>query len=182
MQRIILLLALLIATSCLALGQTTNVKGIVFVQNGAAAQCLRQNLSVKEGDTDAAMGGVRLTTYTFTNKSSSPCTLKGYPRVELLSRTGRVARRAVSSKALPGESEGDAKPPQLVTIEPGKTVWFNIYFNNGGAGHMGKPCTTYPKVRITAPGAGQAFTLRGDIQSCARTDFQVSPVRSGTPQ
>nr|MDQ3817752.1 DUF4232 domain-containing protein [Acidobacteriota bacterium] len=133
MLRTIVLLALLAATSCLALGQTSG-RGISYIQKGAAAQCLRENLSVKEGDTDAAMGGHRLTTYTFTNKSSSPCTLDGHPRVELLNRAGRVARRAARREALPGES--DAKPPQQVTIEPGQTAWFDIYYNNGGAGHM----------------------------------------------
>ena len=184
MRRTILLLMLVAAMSCLALGQT-NVKGIGYIQNSnssAGAQCLRENLSVKEGDTDAAMGGVRVTTYTFTNKSTAPCTLNGYPRVVLLNRAGRVARRAANSNALTGESVDDAKPPQQVTIEPGKTAWFNIYYNNGGAGHEGKPCPTYPKVRITAPGTTRAFVLRGDIQSCGRIDFQVSPVRSGTPQ
>ncbi|MDQ3821260.1 MAG: DUF4232 domain-containing protein [Acidobacteriota bacterium] len=181
MLRTILLLALLSASSCLALGQTSG-RAIGYIQKGAAAQCLREDLSVKEGDTDAAMGGHRLTTFTFMNKSSSPCTLDGYPRLELLNRAGRVARRAARREALPGESESGAKPPQQVTIEPGKTAWFDIYYNNGGAGHMGKPCPTYPKIRITAPGTARAFTLRSDIQSCPGTDFQVSPVRGGKPQ
>jgi hypothetical protein len=182
MRRTILLLALIAAASSLALGQT-NMKSVGYIQNGkssAATQCLRENLSLKEGDTDAAMGGVRVTSYIFTNTSSLPCTLKGYPRFEALKRNGLVGRRAVSRESLPGESE--KMPPQLVTLEPGKTAWFNIYFNSGGAGHMGKPCPTYPKSKITAPGTTRAFVLRDGIQSCRGTEFEVSSVRSGTPQ
>src|SRR5882724_11716585 len=54
----------------------------------AAAQCSSGQLSVKAGDEDAAMGGVRSVTYTFTNTSSTPCTLNGYPGFELLNKAG----------------------------------------------------------------------------------------------
>src|SRR5690349_7495846 len=54
----------------------------------AAAQCSGGQLSVKAGDEDAAMGGFRTVTYTFTNTSSTPCTLNGYPAFELLNKAG----------------------------------------------------------------------------------------------
>src|SRR5947209_6276049 len=102
MRRTILLLTLIAAASSLALGQT-NVKSVGYLQNNkssAAAQCSGASLSVKVGDTDAAMGGERMVTYSFTNKSTSPCTLNGYPHVELLNRKGTVGRRATNSKEL----------------------------------------------------------------------------------
>ena len=177
-----LLLTLVVAASAVAINQTTGRRiGYLRTPNVPdAPQCVRESLSLKEGETDAAMGGVRATDYVFTNTSSSACTLNGYPRIELLNRKGLVGRHAVNSDQLPGDSE--KMPPQLVTLESGRTAWFRIYYNSGGAGHIGKPCPTYPKVKIVAPGTTRTFQLRSNIQSCRHTQFQVSAVRSGTPQ
>ena len=177
-----ILLALVAGTSFVVISQT-GIGRLAYARNTngiAAPQCLREHLSLKEGNTDAAMGGVRATDFVLTNASSSACTLNGYPRVELLDRRGRVRRRAVSSAQLPGDTQ--KMPPQLVTLAPGNTAWFRIYYNVGGAGHIGKPCPTYPRLKIVAPGTTRAFGLRSDIQSCPRTEFQVSSLRSGTPQ
>ena len=135
--------------------------------------CSRKSLTIKEGETDAAMGGVRQTPYIFTNSSSSPCTLQGYPSVELLNRQGAVARRSTKQKS--------DDPIDIVTIQPGKSAWFNLNYNSGGAGYMGKPCPTYPKVRITAPGIAAAFVLRSEITSCRGTSIEVTSIRSGLP-
>ena len=139
-----------------------------------ARQCVREDLRIKEGETDAAMGGVRETPYTFTNISSSACTLDGYPALELLNQKGMVVRRATKQKS--------GEPTAVVTLDPGKTAWFNLNYNSGGAGHMGKPCPTYPKLKIIAPGTTRAFVLRSGVQSCPRTDLQVSAIQSGVPQ
>jgi len=136
--------------------------------------CVREDLRIKEGETDAAMGGVRMTPYIFTNVSSSACTLDGYPALELLNQRGAVIRRATRQKL--------DEPNAAATLEPGKTAWFNLNYNSGGAGHMGKPCPTYQKVRVTAPRVARPFVVRSDIQTCAKTDFEVSSISSGTPQ
>ena len=136
--------------------------------------CVREDLRIKEGETDAAMGGVRAMPYIFTNVSSSACTLNGYPIVELLNRRGAVVRRASKQKS--------DKPAATATLAAEKTAEFNLYYNSGGAGYMGKPCPTYPKVKIVVFGTTQSFVLRSNIQSCPRTDLEVSSVRSGTPQ
>src|SRR5881394_122229 len=60
--------------------------------------CAREALKITEGETDAAMGGVRRTPYVLTNISKSPCTLKGYPSLELLNKAGAVVRRATKQK------------------------------------------------------------------------------------
>src|SRR5258708_22075539 len=64
-----------------------------------ARQCVREDLRIKEGETDAAMGGVRETPYIFTNISSSACALDGYPALELLNQKGVVVRRATKQKS-----------------------------------------------------------------------------------
>lgn len=148
------------------------------IANGSAQprprQCVREDLRIKEGETDAAMGGVRETPYTFTNISSSACALDGYPALELLNQKGMVVRRATKQTS--------DEPRAAVILDPGKTAWFNVNYNSGGAGYMGKPCPTYPKLKIIAPGTTRPFVLRSGIQSCPRTDLQVSAIQSGAPQ
>jgi hypothetical protein len=121
------------------------------------------------------MGGVRSVEYAIKNSSTTPCTLKGHPRFELLTRSGaRFGKiRVVNSEQLPGDEEKQL--PALVRLEPGKEARFHIYFNSGGAGKVGKPCPTAARVRITAPGAKKGVVLRDQVQSCE--SVQVSVVR-----
>jgi len=142
--------------------------------------CRGADLSVRHVNDDAAMGGHLLTDYAFKNNSSSACTLKGYPRFELLTKSGQLLPRgrAINSRQLMGEETPTT--PQLVTIEAGKEAMFRVYTNNGGAGYMGKPCPMSPKVRIVAPGTTRAFMLKDEIRSCQKV--QVSAVRAGSPE
>jgi hypothetical protein len=185
MRRTLLLFALIMTASSLAMGQT-NSRHIVYIQNGnsgAAAQCRGDQLSARSipDSLDAAMGGVRSMDFAFKNTSTTPCTLKGYPRFELLNRSGRPARhgRAVNNARMVSD-DGEDQTPQLVTLAPGKTAWFRFHFNTGGAGYVGKPCPTFPKIKITAPGTKRDFILREGIQSCS--ELEVSAVQSGKPR
>ena len=180
MRRPLFLLALIAAISSVASGQTkTERVGYGQSDNrGAAARCLSRQLSVRHIGDDAAMGGSRLTDYAFTNTSSTPCTLFGYPRFVLLDKSGRPLRggRAVNSDQVPG----DNLSPRPATLEPGKTAWFRIHYNSGGAGYVGKPCPNSEKVSITAPGTKRGFVLREAITLCRR--IQISAVQSGLPE
>lgn len=148
---------------------------VLFTQDASAQRrqtdtpaCRDAQLSVRDIGGDAAMGGVRGIEYAFKNISRTPCTLKGYPRFEVLNRSGRVVRRGRVATRDPETR------PDSVTIEPGKTATFSIYYNAGGAGRIGKPCPTYPRVRITAPGNRRGVLLREAIQLCG--EVEVSPV------
>ncbi len=146
----------------------------IDAQQSGAHPCTREDLKIKEGETDAAMGGVRRTPYVLTNNSQTACTLKGYPSVELLNKAGAVVKRAKNQKT---EDRIIA-----ATLEPGKSAWFALDFNAGGAGYMGKPCPVYRQIRITSPGAQRPFVLKTQIQSCGKTDFDVTPIVAGTPE
>jgi hypothetical protein len=151
---------------------------ILVKSSGPAMQtvrvCARADLKIKEGETDAAMGGVRRTPFILTNAASSACSLEGYPGVELLNKAGAVVKRATKQKS--------EDPIRAVTLEPGKTAWFALNYNAGGAGYTGKPCPTYARLRVTAPGAKTPFVVRSEIQSCGRTDLEVTPITGGTPE
>lgn len=140
----------------------------------ATSQCLDGQLSVSHDDEEAAMGGLRSMQYFFTNTSSSPCTLKGYPRFELLRGSGQLARGGRAVNGLTRMGEDLQKPPQLVTIEPGKKATFWIDYLARGAGSTGKPCPTYRKFRIIAPGTKRVFVQSDVIELCS--GLEVSPV------
>jgi hypothetical protein len=174
-RRTFLLLVVIAATSATASAQpdprTTIYKGPVRV----AFTCGDQDLTVRHVTNDAAMGGQRTIEYAFKNKSSSPCTLNGFPRFELLNKSGTVrpGGRAINSVHLAGDETN--QQPQPVIIEPGKQAGFRVYYNSGGAGYVGKPCPFSRRVRITAPGTTRHFVLRERITSCR--EVQVSAVR-----
>lgn len=142
--------------------------------------CRGADLSPRHANDDAAMGGHLLTEYAFKNNSASACTLKGYPRFELLNKSAQLLPkgRAVHSRKLMGDEA--ASDPQLITIEAGKEAVFRVYTNNGGAGYMGKPCPMSRFVRIIAPGTTRAFVLKDEIRSCQKV--QVSAVRAAPPE
>src|SRR5690242_10809785 len=120
-QAITLVLALSFCVS-LALGENAGGKKAVkrALKAQAASQCTREQSSLKAGDEDAAMGGVRGVNYTFTNTSSTPCTLKGYPALVLLNKAGQpVPGKHTVNKAKMFQ-DTDPVPPTLVTLEPGK--------------------------------------------------------------
>lgn len=180
-QALTLILALSFCVS-VALGENARSKNEVngALKAQAASQCTREQLTLKAGDEDAAMGGVRIVNYTFTNTSSTPCTLKGYPALVLLNKAGKpVPGKHTVNKAKMFSDSGPV-PQALVTLEPGKTAMFLIYYNNGGAGYTGKPCPTYPRVKVTAPGTANGFTLKQEIQTCIKVE--VSSIRASAPE
>jgi len=172
-----ILLTRLAVAAPVAAGQP-NIKGIAYARSvnvGGFAPCRGEDLSVRHVSDDAAMGGHNLIDYALRNNSSSPCTLIGYPRFELLDKAGKARRhgRAVNSQQLPGDETHEA--PQLIALEPGKEAGFRVYYNNGGAGYMEKPCPLSQRVRIKAPGTRRSFVLREEIRSCR--SVLVSAVR-----
>ena len=111
--------------------------------------------------------------YTITNVSNSACVLDGYPLLELLNKAGAVVKRATKEKT------DERTAP--VTIEAGKTSWFALNYNVGGAGYMGKPCPAYKRVRITLT-ASARLVIQSNLQSCAKSQFEVTPIRAGNPE
>jgi hypothetical protein len=175
MNRAFILIIFLSSAAAVASGQpdfrTVMYKGPVRLP----LPCGGHALSVRHVTQDAAMGGRNSIDYAFKNISSNPCSLKGYPRFELLSKAGTLGPRgrAINSQQLPGD---EAKTrPELVTIQPGQEGWFRVYYNSGGAGYVGNPCPVTRWVRIVAPGTTRAFVLKENITSC-RT-VRVSAVR-----
>ena len=140
-------------------------------------QCRGGELAVRNVSDDAAMGGEHIGLYAFRNKSSTACTLKGYPRFQLLNKAGGMLQRGQQINSQQLNVDEEKHPPQLVTIAAGGEAWFRVHYNNGGAGYMGKPCPASSNVRIVAPGTTRPLLLNDQINPCNMVE--VSTVRPG---
>jgi len=139
-------------------------------------------LKMAAGEEDADMGGKRYQKFIFTNMSDQPCTLRGFPTFVVLNKAGQALAngKAKYSNEYPnGLAESDRKPV-AVTLEPGKTAWFQIYYNDGMAlDHKGPYPKAY-KFLITAPKGDKAFVTRTDIQPCC--GITVGSIRGDEPE
>ncbi len=151
--------------------------GLSSTRLTAPAPCMANQLSVSRVSDDAGVGN-RAVNFAFTNTSPTPCTLNGYPGFTPLDRRGRPMRgvRVVQSDATYFQPEQAA---QEVTLEPGKTAWFQIAYT--AVQSTPRKCAASAKVRITAPGTKRVFLLREEITPCQHT-VTVTPVRSGLPE
>jgi hypothetical protein len=149
------------------------------------AKCRSEQLFLREGEGEADIGGKRYGNYIFTNTSSAPCTLAGYPKFVLLNKA-RQLLRGVKIKYTDAFMNGSANENQSgnnlksVTLAPGKTAWFQIFYNDGMALDHKKPFPVAAKVRVTAPNTARPFVVDSQIQACC--GIQVSSIRNGSPQ
>ena len=149
--------------------------------SSAPAPCVDNQLSLLNTGEVVSMGSMRFTEFLFTNTSSSPCTLQGYPRFEFLNKYGRPAKGGLAANGETFQSlyslPTQLVPPQLVTIEPGKKAKFVINYHARYDEEREKPCPMYRKARITVPGMNRMFVQRFRtyaIEVCS--GLEVSPL------
>jgi hypothetical protein len=160
----------------------TSLAAIAAAQTGKSdADCTGPQLSLKEGEPEADIGGKRYARFVFTNISPKACTLSGFPKFALLGKTGRLLSgvKVSYSNDFPG-GESDS-PESRVTLGPGETAWFQIFYNDGMAlERRKKPFPVAAKVGVKAPNTTRNFILKSEIQACC--GVQVSSIRGGLPQ
>ena len=137
----------------------------------AAAACTGTQLSLEFHDTDAAMGGVRSSSYAFKNNGAAPCTMTGFPAVRLLDRRGRAVR------GHPVKHSEDT--PAAVELAAGGKAFFRIDFSAEGAGYLGPRCARVRKLSIVAPDTNRRFVRNDEVVLCG--DVTVSPVEPPPP-
>ncbi|MEH2346680.1 MAG: DUF4232 domain-containing protein [Nostoc sp.] len=140
-------------------------------------RCETNQLSVRRVSEDAGVGNVALT-YAFTNNTSSPCTLYGYPGLALLDAKGQPLEgvKVIRSKDTYFSSK---QPRQQVTLAPGKQASFQLAYN-----HISSPqqnCPISSKIEITPPNAYQHLTVTQEIKPCTGK-VRVTPVQAVTTQ
>jgi hypothetical protein len=168
MRRTIVLLTLIIAVSSLARSQTTIRDN--HSESIATHRCIGSQLSVKHESDDAGVGQ-RDVTYSFKNRSSSPCMLSGFPSFVLLNRRGQRIHGQSTSH--------NGEPVTVVRLAPGGKAYFNIHYS--ACGTVGTPpCRTSYNVRIKAPHDTRSFILREELDPF-QLSVDLSPVKSSAP-
>ena len=117
------------------------------------------------------MGGKVHGKYVFTNISSIPCTVKGFPVFILLDKSGKV----MSSVKI----KYDTAKPSLVRIDPKQTAWFQIFYSTGFGYDLKKTPPSSAKVKITVPKINRVFTLKSEIG--AYRQLYVYAIKGGLP-
>ena len=164
-------------------GSTTGASSSAApVHKMSLSNCTGAQLSLVGDEGDSDIGGKRYWNYVFTNISSRPCVLRGYPTFTLLNRSGRTYRGLgveYTNDYPNSATQALGKRSRSVTLQPGKKAWFQIYYNDGMALEHTKPYPVIHRVRITAPHTTRRFVLKGDLHVCC--SVQVSSLRKGSP-
>jgi hypothetical protein len=131
------------------------------------------------------MGGKRYGNYVFTNISSKPCRMSGFPVFTLLDKSGRVMQAVKVTYDLDtasGDRDSSVKDTQTssVILQPKQTAWFQIFYNDGFGFDLKKPVPTSAKVKIRAPQTTRTFVIKSSIN--AYKNLEISAIRKGLPQ
>jgi hypothetical protein len=139
----------------------------------ADPRCTIHELSLAPPVSDGAMGSIGLR-FTFTNTSSAPCSLFGYPGLARLNS----ARQVMPTTVVRGTSV-------VVPAEPEKTV---VLASGGHASFLAGysdvpsspgPCPSSAYLEVTPPNAYDHLTVPLSADVCRKT-ITVSPVIAGS--
>jgi Protein of unknown function (DUF4232) len=148
----------------------------------APAHCQSKQLTVRVGPAGAAAGSIGISVY-FKNASRSTCSLDGYPRLQMLTSTGRsIPTRHGVSTTVP------QLRPRLVSLTPGASATFYTGFADR-TGYADDRCPGSARVAITPPDTNTPITVAwriapygGSIQNLQCGKLAVSPVIPGIDQ
>lgn len=137
--------------------------------------CQISQLSVRRVNSDAAMGHIGVS-YAFTNISSSPCTLYGYPGFVPLDAKGQPLQ-GVKTTWSESNYMHHAQRHRL-TLTPGAQASFKVVYNHISSN--GQSCPESAKVEITPPNTYHHFSLTEHLSPCG--EISVTPVEAGIIQ
>ena len=139
----------------------------------AVARCKVGDLKITQGPTQGAAGSIA-GIFIFKNVSASPCTLQGYPGMQLLNAMGA----AMTTHVIRGTSVVvPSIPVTLVTLAPGiraSSLWGYSDVPTGS-----ETCPASTSVEVTPPNDFMHATLASVMAPCGGR-VTVSPVRLGT--
>lgn len=159
-----------VAASAVALG---GVGGVAFASARAAdayPACGNHSLVVTNTPTDSGMGhsGMALL---FRNKTAHTCTLRGYPGLDAVSRTGHVLAHAQRTPT--GYLSGGAV--RTVVVRPGHYAVAGVEWENFDPSTSG-PCRYSHSVAATPANTADTVTLPISVSICA---LQIHPTVAG---
>jgi hypothetical protein len=136
---------------------------------GTLDTCNSQNLSVSE-IAAAVDGKYRAVKIAFTNQSTAPCKLSGYPSIVLMDQNNspvanvvvdRVTTTTLNAEVTqqPAQSAASQKNAE-VALEPKGQAWFQLAWSTGD------DCPVVSQVDVSAPGSTETFTVNHPLTVC----------------
>lgn len=126
------------------------------VQAGAVkvAPCATASLALRTGLVTTAMGTVGAE-FGFVNRSAKTCSLRGYPHVQMLNKSGKFLK--TTDDTAPGAFGIQVR---TVVLAPGATAYFGVlYHNQTGYGNL--TCPMAAALLFTPPQNTATITLHG---------------------
>ncbi|HUZ21715.1 MAG TPA: DUF4232 domain-containing protein [Acidimicrobiales bacterium] len=138
----------------LAVGITVSGPVAAQSRSASAPRCAPAALRVWGGPSTGAAGSI-IAEFGFTNRSTGTCFLHGYPRVQMLKKSG--TNLSSSDRKAPGAFGIRAK---TVVLAPDKTAYFGIAYASQ-TGYANLTCPTSAALKFTPPQDAGTVTLRG---------------------
>jgi hypothetical protein len=141
---------------------------------GDGATTCTSGIRVIPGQVDAGAGH-RFLVLRFNNVGQTTCTITGYPKIELVTESGKVVTHAQQTpRGQTGLPSGTTQPP-VVTLPAGKSASAVVEASAVPEGDH-PPCKDYD-LMVTAPGLKEAVGAGpAQMPDC---DLQVHPVVAG---
>ena len=112
------------------------------------------------------------TTVGLRSTAATPCTLGGYPGLQMLAGSGSPLPTAVVRK---GSYSFTSMAPTTVTLAPGQSAYFNIGYSDVPVGSE-TACPTSASVQVTPPNALDHLVMTATLAPCGGGTLVVSPV------
>ncbi len=151
------------STSSAASSTTSTAAGL--------ARCATTGLVGSVVGSSGAAGTIE-TTIALKNTTPAPCSLGGFPGLQLLSSSGSSLPTTVVRT---GNYAFTAMPATTVTIAPGQSAYVNIGYSDVPVGNE-TTCPTSASVQVTPPNALDHLVLSASLAPCGGGTLVVSPV------
>lgn len=139
------------------------------------ARCATANLAGSIAGSSGAAGTIE-TTVALRNATTVPCTLGGYPGLQLIGSGGTALPTTVVRR---GSYSFTAMPPTTVTLGGGESAYFNIGYSDVPVGGE-TSCPTSATLEVTPPNAFDHLVVTAALTPCGNGTLVVSPVFSAT--
>jgi len=142
---------------------------------GGPTQCPTPKLAASIYGSSGAAGTIQ-ETVALTSSAAAPCTLGGYPGLQMLSAAGAKLPTTVVRK---GNYPFTAMAPTTVTLAPGAAAYFNLGYSDVPSGTE-VSCPASASLAVTPPNSYTSTSVAAQLDPCDNGTITVSPVFSGT--
>ncbi len=154
---------------------TTTSAGSATTTSSGTGLCATADLEGSVAGSSAAAGTIE-TTVNLKSTATTPCTLGGYPGLQLLDSSGSP----LPTKVVRGGTYSfTSMTPTTVTVAPGGAVDFNIGYSDVPVGNE-KSCPSSTSLEVTPPNAYDHLVLAVALAPCGGGTLVVSPVFATT--